>query len=87
MVLINAQSYNRVAALLKTNHVRNKYLCRHNYVSGVLRGSVVKGRTREQEIPGSSLSGFTRLFVGVSVGKTLHSHGLVLVKSRDNMDF
>ena len=57
-----------------------------NCVTGVLHGSVVKCLTRNSGVLGSSPTGFSEFFVGVSLGKTLPSPSLVLVKPRKNMN-
>ena len=48
--------------------------------SGVLRGSVVKCLTRNQGVLGSSRTRSYGFFVRVSLGKTLQSPSLALVK-------
>ena len=54
--------------------------------SVVLRGSVVKCLTRNPEVLGSSRSGSSGFFVGVSLGETLQSPSLVLVKAWKDMN-
>ena len=48
----------------------------------VPRGSVVKCLTRNPGVLGSRHSRFSGIFVGVSIGKTLQSPSLVLLKPR-----
>ena len=52
----------------------------------VLRGSVVKYLTCNPVVLGSSRTGSSGFFVGVSMGKTLQSPSLVLVKPRKDMN-
>ena len=54
--------------------------------SGALRGSVVKCLTRNHGVLGSSCTGSSGFFVGVSLGKTLHNPSLALVKLRKDMN-
>ena len=54
--------------------------------SGDLRGSVVVCLTRNPEVRGSSRIGTSAFFVGVSLGKTLQSPSLVLLKPRKDMN-
>ena len=54
--------------------------------TGVLRGSVVKRLTRNPGVLGSSRTGSSGFFVRVSLGKTLQSPSLVLVKPRKDMN-
>ena len=49
---------------------------------GLLRGSVVKCLTRNPEVLGQAAQDPLGFFVGVSLGKTLQSSSLVLVKPR-----
>ena len=60
------------------------WVCIHQ--PGVLRGSVVKCLTRNQGVQGSSRTGSSEFFVGVSLGKILQSPSLVLVKPRKDMN-
>ena len=53
---------------------------------GVQRGSVVKCLTRNSGLLGSSRTGSSGFFVGVSLGKILQSPSLVLVKLRKDMN-
>ena len=53
----------------------------------VLHDSVVKCLTRNSGVLGSSLTGPTEFLVGVSLGKTLQSPSLVLVKPRKDVSF
>ena len=53
---------------------------------GVLYGSMVKCLTRNPEVLGSSHTGSSGFFVGVSLGKTLQNDSLVLVKSSIDMN-
>ena len=55
-------------------------------VCRVLRGSVVKCLTRNPEVLGSSRTGTSEFFMGVSLGQTLLSASLVLVKPRKDMN-
>ena len=55
-------------------------------VGGGLRGSVVKCLTRNAGVLGSSRTGSSGFFVGVSLGKTVQSLSLVLVKPRKDMN-
>ena len=52
----------------------------------ILPGSVVKCLTRNEGVLGSSRAGSYEIFVGVSLGMTLQSPSLVLVKSRKDMN-
>ena len=54
-------------------------------VQGVLHSSVVKCLTRNPEVLGSSRTGSSVFFVGMSLGKTLQSPSLVLVKPRKDI--
>ena len=54
--------------------------------SRVLRGSVVKCLTRNPGVLGPNRTRFSGCFVGVSLGKTLQSPSLVLVKPRKDMN-
>ena len=54
--------------------------------TGVLRGSVAYCFTCNPGVLGSSRTGSSGFFVGVSFGKTLQSPSLVLVKSRNDMN-
>ena len=54
---------------------------------GVLRGSVVKCLTRNPGVLGLSCTGSSEFFVGLSLGKTLQSPSLVLVKPRKDMNY
>ena len=57
------------------------------FFQGVLRGSVVKCSTHNPGVPGSSCTGSSVFFfVGVSLGKTLESPSLVLVKPGKDMN-
>ena len=49
-------------------------------------GSVVKCSTRNQGVLGSSCTGSSEFFVEVSLGKTLQSPILVLMKCRKDMN-
>ena len=53
---------------------------------GVLRGSVVECLTRNPRVLGSSRTGYSEFFVGVSLCQTLQSPNPVLVKSRKDMN-
>ena len=53
-------------------------ILRYLFIVGVLRGSVVKCLTRNPGVLGSSRTGSSGFFVGVSLGKTLQSPSLVL---------
>ena len=53
---------------------------------GVLHGSVVKCLTRNPGNLGSSHTGSSEFFMGVSLGQTLQSPSLVLVKPRNDMN-
>ena len=53
---------------------------------GVLRGSVVKCLTRNPGVLGSCCTGSSGFFVAVSLGKTLQSPSLLLVKPRKDMN-
>ena len=53
---------------------------------GVLRGSVVKCLTRNPGVLGSSRTRSYGFFVGVSLGKTLQSPSLVLMKPRKDVN-
>ena len=53
---------------------------------GVLRGSVVRCLTRNPGALDSSRTGSSRVFVGVSLGTTLQSPSLALVKHRKDMN-
>ena len=52
----------------------------------VLRGSVVKCLTCNPGVLGSSHTESSEFFVGVTLGKTLRSPSLVLVKPRKDMN-
>ena len=52
----------------------------------VLRGSVVKRLTRNPGVLGSSRTRFSEFSIGVSLGKTLQSPSLVLVKPKKDMN-
>ena len=52
----------------------------------VLRGSVVKCLIRNPVVLGLSRTGSSEFFVGVSLGKTLQSPSLVLMKPRKDMN-
>ena len=52
----------------------------------ILRGSELKCLTRNQGVLGLSRTGSSGFFVGVSLGKTLQSPSLVLVKLRKDMN-
>ena len=52
----------------------------------VLRGSVVKCLTRNSGVLGSRHTGSSEFFVGVSLGQTLQSPSLVLVKPRKDIN-
>ena len=56
------------------------------FAKGVLRGSVVKRLTRNPGVLGSSRTGSSGVFVGVSLGKTLQSLSLVLDKPRNDIN-
>ena len=56
------------------------------FAAGVLRSSVLKCLTRKPGVLGSSRTGSSEFFVGVSFGKTLQSPSLVLVKPRKDMN-
>ena len=51
-----------------------------------LLGSVLKCLTRNAGVLGSSHTGSSGLFVGLSLGKTLQSPNLVMVKPRKDMN-
>ena len=53
---------------------------------GVQRGSVVKCLNRNPGVLGSSRTGSSVFFVGVSLDKTLQRPSLVLVKPRKDMN-
>ena len=53
---------------------------------GILHGPVVKCLTLNPGVLGLSGTGSSGLFVGVSLGKTLQSPSLVLVKPRKDMN-
>ena len=53
---------------------------------GVLHGSVVKCLTHNPGILGSSHTGSSGFFMGVSLSKTLQSPSLVLVKPRKDIN-
>ena len=57
-------------------------------IAGVVRGSVVKCLTRNPGVLGSSRTGSSGFFTGVSLGKTLQSPSQVdlLVKARKDMN-
>ena len=61
-----------------------KRLC--SSLLGVSRGSVVKCLTRNPGVLGTSRTRSSGFFVGVSLGKTLQSPSLVLVKPRKDMN-
>ena len=52
---------------------------------GTLCDTVAKRRSRDLGVPGSSLAGSTGFVLGVSLGKTLQSPNLVLVKPITDM--
>ena len=52
------------------------------YFSGVLRDSLVECLTCNTGVLGVSCTGFSGVFMGVSLGKTVQSPSLVLVKPR-----
>ena len=52
----------------------------------VLHGSVVKCLTRNQGVMGSSCIGSFGFFVGESLGKTLQSSSLVLMKPKEHIN-
>ena len=59
--------------------------CEVNIFRGVLYGSVVKCLTCNLGTLGSTHTGSSGTSMGVSLGKTLHSHSLVLGKPKKDM--
>ena len=55
----------------------------NNQTLDFVRGSVVKCLTPNPGVLGSSCTGSSRFFVGMSLGRTLQSPSLVLVKPRN----
>ena len=76
-----------LAVLLKVVCRKTQKIYSRTGKEGVPRGSVVKCLTRNPVVQGSSRttsSGF--FFVGVSVGQTLQSPSLIIVKPRKDMN-
>ena len=57
-----------------------------NSFLGLLSGSVTECLTRNQAALGASCTGSSVCFIGVSLGKTLHSPSLMLVKPMKDMN-
>ena len=76
--------------LISLPGVRRTSLCHSvralTFISGVRRGSMVKCLNRNTGVLGSSRTGSSEFFAGVSLGKTLQSPSLVLVKPRKDMN-
>ena len=53
---------------------------------GVMRGTAVKCLARDIKVPGSSLTRFTDFFFQASLGKTLQSPSLAMVKPTKYMN-